>query len=237
MRVDAIVGFSFTGQGVKLQGKQGVSSHIRKAFFKLHTPHVHTALDFRHKHYICSNATGPHFVQTICIVCLQICAQKLVLISIYVHLTIGPILMCAWQLGTVVRSIYSKQRNGSSNLKTFFWTQRKCFAAKSICKFAVWFSSVFQLLQMHCCVFCNLADSSSIKPNQEIIWSIHGWKSYTHVAIQVQVFWRKPKKQRLFSLNKKLKALTEKKKHFYVINWICDKILSENMFRNINKRN
>ena len=42
MRVDAIVRFSFTGQGVKLQGKQGVSSHIRKAFFKLHALYVHT---------------------------------------------------------------------------------------------------------------------------------------------------------------------------------------------------
>ena len=37
------------------------------------------------------------------------------------------------------------------------------------CKFADWFSSVFQSLQMHCRVFCNLADSSSIKTNQEIM--------------------------------------------------------------------
>ena len=37
------------------------------------------------------------------------------------------------------------------------------------CKFADWFSSVFQSLQMHFCVFCNLADSSSIKTNQEIV--------------------------------------------------------------------
>ena len=60
----------------------------------------------------------------------------------------------------------------------------------------------------------------------------------THVAIQVQVFWRKPKKQKLFSRNKKLKALTEKEEnHFYGINCICDKFLSENTFRNINNRN
>ena len=32
----------------------------------------------------------------------------------------------------------------------------------SACKFADWFSSVFQSLQMHCRVFCNLADSSSV---------------------------------------------------------------------------
>ena len=37
------------------------------------------------------------------------------------------------------------------------------------CKFADWFSSVFQSLQMHCRVFCNIADSSSIKTNQEIV--------------------------------------------------------------------
>ena len=37
------------------------------------------------------------------------------------------------------------------------------------CKFVNWFSSVFQLLQIHCRVFCNVADSSSIKTNQEIM--------------------------------------------------------------------
>ena len=41
-------------------------------------------------------------------------------------------------------------------------------------KFAHWFSSIFQSLQMHCRVFCNLADSSRLlgskkKKNQEII--------------------------------------------------------------------
>ena len=37
------------------------------------------------------------------------------------------------------------------------------------CKFVNWFSSVFQLLQIHCRVFCNVADSSSVKTNQEIM--------------------------------------------------------------------
>ena len=61
---------------------------------------------------------------------------------------------------------------------------------------------------------------------------------YTHVAIQVQVFRRKPRKQRLFSRNIKLKALTEKNEnHSYGINCIFDKILSENTIRNINNRN
>ena len=56
------------------------------------------------------------------------------------------------------------------------------------CKFVNWFSSVFQSLQMHYRVFCNLADSSRVKTNQEIIYDIHDQKNYTHVAIQVQAF-------------------------------------------------
>ena len=37
------------------------------------------------------------------------------------------------------------------------------------CKFADWFSNVFYSLHMYCHVFCNLADSSSIKTNREIM--------------------------------------------------------------------
>ena len=53
------------------------------------------------------------------------------------------------------------------------YSKKKCFERipsrpESACKFADWFSSVFQSLQMHCRVFCNLADSSSVKTNQEI---------------------------------------------------------------------
>ena len=51
--------------------------------------------------------------------------------------------------------------------------QKKCFERipsrpEFACIFADWFSSVFQSLQMLCRVFCNLADSSSVKTNQEI---------------------------------------------------------------------
>ena len=54
--------------------------------------------------------------------------------------------------------------------------QKICFERipsrpKCVCKFADWFSSFFQSLQMHCRVFSNLADSSSVKTNQEIIIS------------------------------------------------------------------
>ena len=71
------------------------------------------------------------------------------------------------------------------------------------CKFVDWFSNVFQSLQMHYRVFCNLADSSRVKTNREI--SIFTAKQKcTHVAIQVQAFLRKPKKLRLFSRNKKV---------------------------------
>ena len=75
--------------------------------------------------------------------------------------------------------------------------QEKCFEGipsrpKCVFEFVNWFSSVFQCLQMHCHIFCHLADSSSIKTNQEIV--IFRQKKYTHVAIQVQGFQRKPKK-------------------------------------------
>ena len=40
--------------------------------------------------------------------------------------------------------------------------------------------------QMHCRVFCNLADSSNVKTNQEIMIFTAKKKNYTHVAIQVQ---------------------------------------------------
>ena len=53
------------------------------------------------------------------------------------------------------------------------------------CKFVDWFSNVFQSLQMHYRVFCNLADSSRVKTNREII-TIKRY--YTLVAVQVQAF-------------------------------------------------
>ena len=60
--------------------------------------------------------------------------------------------------------------------------QEKCFEGipsrpKCVFQFVNWFFSVFQSLQMHCHVFCHLADSSSIKPNQEIV--IFRQKKYT----------------------------------------------------------
>ena len=51
-------------------------------------------------------------------------------------------------------------------------------------------------------------------------------KNNTHVPIQVQAFRRKPKRQRLFSHNKKLKASTEVKETAYVIT-SCQKPFAE----------
>ena len=62
-------------------------------------------------------------------------------------------------------------------------------------------------------------------------------KNYTHVAVQVQAFRRKPKKLRLFSRNIKTEV---KENHLTVdlmAHCICDQILSENICRNINHRN
>ena len=47
------------------------------------------------------------------------------------------------------------------------------------CKFVDWFSNVFQSLQMHYRVFCNLADSSRVKTNREIMITIK--KKTTHM--------------------------------------------------------
>ena len=100
--------------------------------------------------------------------------------------------------------VYSKQWKNSPSFKALFWT-KKCFEMipsrpEFACKFVDWFSNVFQSLQMHYRVFCNLADSSRVKTNREII-TIKRY--YTHVAVQVQAFRWKPKKLRLFSCNKK----------------------------------
>ena len=102
-------------------------------------------------------------------------------------------------------------------------------------EFADWFSSIFQSLKMHCRIFCNLAKNSNLKTKQEIR-IFKNKKNYTHVAFQVQVFRRKPKKLRLFSHNKKLKTLTQVKENNVVVNCIYDQILSENIYKNINHR-
>ena len=53
------------------------------------------------------------------------------------------------------------------------------------------FPASSNVMQMYYCVFCNLADSSRVKTNEEIITlfrAIEKKKNYTHVAIQVQAF-------------------------------------------------
>ena len=65
---------------------------------------------------------------------------------------------------------------------------------------------------MQCRVFCNLADSSNVKTSLEII-IFKDKTNYTHLAIQLQVFWRKQKKLGLFSRNKKHKALIQVKQN------------------------
>ena len=57
-------------------------------------------------------------------------------------------------------------------------------------------------------------------------------KNYTHLAIQVQAFRRKPKRLRLFSHNKKAYGFNRGKR-----NCIRDHILSENICRNIKYSN
>ena len=138
------------------------------------------------------------------------------------RLTIGRILRCAWRaLGSVTCqswqgpfTVYSKQWKSSSNFKAFLWTKnafREFLQGQSLLvNLSTWFSSVlFQSPQMHCRVFCNLANSSSVKTNQEIMIFTFKKQKYTHVIIQVQAFQRKPKKVRLFSRNKKAYGLVD----------------------------
>ena len=103
---------------------------------------------------------------------------------------------------------YSKKWKGNSNLKAFFWTKKKFFKRNPsrpefASKIADWFSSVIQSLQMHCRAFWNLGDISGVKTSQEIMIFTAKTKNYTHLAIQVKAFPRKPKKLRLFGPNKK----------------------------------
>ena len=124
----------------------------------------------------------------------------------------------------LARIVYSKQWKISSNFKAVFWAKKYFEIIPSRpecdCKFAGWFSSVFQSPQMHYHVFCNLADSSRvIKTNQEIIMIFTILKIYTHIAIQVQAFRWKPKKLRLFSRNKKAWGLNRGKRKSFMHLW------------------
>ena len=158
--------------------------------------------------------------------------------------------MCAWRLGIDMSTegSWQSQRvltvNNERVLKTWKASSwKKCFERihsepECVCKFAnCRFSSVFQMLQMRWCVFCNLADTG-YKAWKQIRKS---WKkNYTHVAIQVQAFLRKPKKltnTKIFSSNNRLKAWTEEKQNHWMVSCICDQILSENIYRNINHKN
>ena len=145
--------------------------------------------------------------------------SNLVSYGFLMRLTIGLILKCRdgwaqWHVKIhrreLERIVYSLK--SSSNFKALFWTKKSFERIPSrpefACKFADWFSSVFQSLQMHCRVFCNLADSSSVKTNHEIM-IFTAKKSYRHVFIQVQAFRRKPKKLRLFG----------RKKNAWGLNW------------------
>ena len=142
-------------------------------------------------------------------------------------------------------TVYSKQWKSSLNFKAIFWT-KKCFERipsrpKFACKF-VYGSSVFQSLKMHCHVFCNLADSSSIKTNQEIMIftaknKLHAFRSRS--GIQVQAFRRKLKKltKGYLAAKKSLRLKQRFKKIHLMVNYVCDQILSKNVRRNVNNRN
>ena len=147
-------------------------------------------------HTICSPALQAHSSKTICIVRLRISSQKLVLISCRVartyvtvsdrRVSYAPHDWRNYWLCVTVGSDMSKFTEGSwqgsftvNNERTVrtlkpSTEQKKCFERipsrpEFPCKFADWFSSVFQSLQMHCRVFCNLAGNHDIHGPQKTI--------------------------------------------------------------------
>ena len=126
--------------------------------------------------------------------------------NFYVCVTVGRSDMSIKIHRRELAGIFYSNRKISSNFRAVFWAKKRFEIIPSRPKFASefagWFPSVFQSLQMYYCVFCNLADSSRVKTNEEIItlFTIKT-KNYTHVAIQVQAFRWKPKTLRLFSRN------------------------------------
>ena len=85
-------------------------------------------------------------------------------------------------------------------------TSRNCNQA--LRKSTYWHSNGFRSLQMQCHVFCACTQIFLASKQVRISWYSMTKKTtlivYTHAAIQVQAFWRKLKKLRLFSCNKSL---------------------------------
>ena len=123
---------------------------------------------------------------------LRISTQKLVQISCSVARTYvsfsdrrfsyGFLMHLA--IGVILTSAYFAVRSLKPSTE-----KKKCFGRIPLrqefaSNFADWFSSVFKSLRIHCRVFYNPADSSSVKTNQEIM-IFTSKKNYTHVAIQV----------------------------------------------------
>ena len=87
-------------------------------------------------------------------------------------------------------------------------TSRNC--KQALRKSTYWLSNVFRSLQMQCHVFC--ACSKIFLASKQVRKSLYSRTKKTtgtlilctHAAIQVQAFWRKLKKLRLFSRNKSL---------------------------------
>ena len=79
---------------------------------------------------------------------------------------------------------------------------------QSLRKSTYWHSNVFRSLQMQCRVFCTCTKIFLASKQVRKSWYSRAKKTtlilYTHAAIQVQAFWRKLKKLRLFSRNKSL---------------------------------
>ena len=154
------------------------------------------------------------------------------------RLTIGSILLCRYgwaqvrhvNRGKLAKSVFSKQGKSGSNKKAFVQEGALIQFLQGQNVFVNF--SVFQTQERNCRVFYKLADIQvSFKINQGIM----RMKDKKH---QVLAFRRKPKKLMLFNRNKQLTALKQRKKEtIKMVNLICDQILSENIYKNINHTN
>ena len=104
------------------------------------------------------------------------------------------------------RSKYSTLQVRKVHFPTDHLTSRNW--KQSLTKYTYWHSNVFRSLQMQCRVFCTFTRIFLASKQVRKSWYSRAKKTtlilYTHAAIQVQAFWRKLKKLRLFRHNKSL---------------------------------
>ena len=148
-------------------------------------------------------------------------------------------------------AVYSKQWKSSWNFKAFFCT-KKCLERIPHDIYIYFYKNLLVNLPTgspsssnHC--RCTVAYSAilptilgflSVQKKIRKSWSSQPKIKPTTCGYSGPGISEKPKKLRLyFATRRKPKAWTEVKENHFMVNCICDQILSENICRNINHRN